>query len=242
MHISSTRFALATLLAIVPACAPVPTGGSDAGPSHCVELDTSVSGLYTLYLDADLTKPWIAYCDFASDMPAEYLPLVPVAGRNFSQISDGASVVTTTYAMVRIDPGSLAIDVGDRRYATSEGSALIDGVKLTAAPFGVAFTPEVFDAPPTDPHGPIDAHSNIDLRGTAFVVDVRFEADGGDVVVSPDGRVVDLYSYRGAVAAIDTPRPWEASGFILDLHYFPCAEGVCPDAGVTVEELELPVE
>jgi hypothetical protein len=110
-------------------------------PATCAQARSfygvSADGPQTLYVKADRSMPWQAYCsDMFSESPREFLDLVDVgpdgSAANYSQFrefprEDGKSPqrdvrVTTRYDKVRIDPTTFAIDITDITFAHSDPS------------------------------------------------------------------------------------------------------------------------
>jgi hypothetical protein len=89
-------------------------------PATCAEAGVS-GGTVTLYFGGNPSQPWTAVCDNGG----EYVPLgsgnvssYPAGG---SCATDNGGSVTTTWTMIRIDPGSLIVDTSDYTGATSTG-------------------------------------------------------------------------------------------------------------------------
>jgi hypothetical protein len=147
-------------------------------PATCAEIDGQTDGEYTLYVGGDKAKPWTAYCADMASTPVEYLPLAMVLGdHNVSQYTAGGlspgTNVRTSYLRLRIDPVTLAIDIGDERFAVTQGSlthSLTDPV--VSMPFGVAMSCD--DTP--------DGVANIDLRGTEFTIASQFATVGASSI------------------------------------------------------------
>lgn len=213
---------------------PTAGGGKVAAPdvqmpATCAEIaaadPTASDGEYTLYVGGDPQKPWIAYC---ADMmlisgPVEYLPLVHVlGGYNASTypataLSPGTDV-TTSYLRVRIDPVTLAVDIGDQRFAISTGSLMHSGrTQVTSMPFGVAMACDMTT----------EGHANVDLYGTEFAVATTFVGFGspGNTSISPDSKLIELVGggYCGWNAPANTPfNPFNAThAWTLQLQYQP---------------------
>ena len=128
-------------------------------PSTCQDIvdyvPTAKDGEYTLYIHNEPTYRWLVYCaNMQQGTPAEYLTLQ--YGENSSTFASASGQVTTQYDKVRINPQSLSVDIGDKTFAVSTGSAMHNGVKLTSMPYGVAMSCGVV------------AKANINLRGTPF--------------------------------------------------------------------------
>ena len=117
----------------------VPRTCADIAAHTTLVNDTTV----TLYAGADPTKPWMAYCHGG----LEYLTAA-TATANYGQYTAGTKSpgtnVRTTYARLRLDPMTLAIDICDRAFATSTGMLSHDpafnnpDIAVTSMPLGVA--------------------------------------------------------------------------------------------------------
>jgi hypothetical protein len=194
-------------------------------PATCADVltaqPTAADGEYTLYVGGDGNKPWLAYCADMASAPVEYLPLVATMGdHNFSQYTAGGASpgtnVRTNYMMLRIDPATLAIDIGDQRFATSTGSLWhSSSAQVSSMPFAVAMS---CDATPS-------GLANIDLRGTEFTLTSTFVATTGygSATVQPDLQQADLAGggYCGWTAPTNAPyNPFNAAhGWVLQLAY-----------------------
>ena len=181
------------------------------GYETCAEIvaadSESADGRYTLQLDGDPSKPWLAYCHDMAGTPAEYLQLVNIDGDfNFSQYTAGGaspgSNVRSHYYRIRLDPATLLVNtayVDDPDYSVSSG-ALDDGTNsMSYAQAQACITPEN-DA----------GLANVDLTGTPFVVaENAFVTEGfrpaGGATYSADRKVVDLTGggHCGATRAVD---------------------------------------
>lgn len=203
---------------------PLPVVTVDpALPMTCADLGAHADGEYTLYAGGDKGKPWTAYCADMATTPVEYLPLAMVLGdHNMSQYTAGGASpgtsVRTSYLRLRIDPMTLAIDIGDQRFAVSSGSlqhSFSDPV--TSMPFGVAMSCD----------GSADGVANIDLRGTEFTIASTFATvgSGGTGAATMDAglQVVDLTGGGGCgwTAMTDAPfNPFNAPhAWALQLAY-----------------------
>jgi hypothetical protein len=165
-------------------------------PASCQEIRTrnpnAGDGHYTLYIDHNQAKGWIAFCHNMATSPAEYLTLQNTsASANFSQYTAGGAVsgsnVVTRYSKIRIDPASLLVDIGDQTFSTSSGELVHGGESVTSMPFGVGMS---CDATPS-------GIGNIDLTGTPFAVTAdAFQVGGagssGSATYSNNNRVVNL--------------------------------------------------
>lgn len=97
----------------------------------------------TLYAGGDAAKPWTAFCHDS----LEYLT-ASSATANYSQYTAGAkspgSNVRTSFARLRIDPTTFAVDICDQTFATSTGMLSHDpanndpAIIVTSMPLGVA--------------------------------------------------------------------------------------------------------
>ncbi|ATB43657.1 hypothetical protein CYFUS_009137 [Cystobacter fuscus] len=139
---------------------------------------------YTLFVNGDLRKPFIAWCDADGDT---YLNLPTGGGRNFSQYLevDGTSV-STRWAKVRLDPVAMTLDVNDARFTTSTGS--IPGWNKYYAAYGEAGDCVTYDSS--------TGRANVDLRGLPFAVSATWKTDGwyaaGGSTRSSHDQVVDV--------------------------------------------------
>ncbi|WP_375768937.1 GON domain-containing protein [Archangium gephyra] len=156
--VTSVNGALTVRYVGFPSCAAVAAAGGTLNQD------------YTLYLNSDLTKPFTAYCHSSGNT---YLSLSTAAGSNFSQYLEveGTSV-TTTWSKVRLDPVAMKLDINDTRFATSTGG--IPSWNKYYAAFGEA----------GDCVAPYSStgKSNVDLRGTPFVVTAAWATTGYDAV------------------------------------------------------------
>jgi hypothetical protein len=122
----------------------------------------TADGVQTLFLEHDPAMSWPAYCaDMNTASPTEYLDLPSTSAlgevTNYAQYIEYKDVegkqvgflVKTRYDRVRIDPSTLAVDITDIRFATSDSTSLQDTVvppvsvvfkdtTITHVPFGVA--------------------------------------------------------------------------------------------------------
>lgn len=154
--------------------APIPS----FRPPTCKDIvdrtPTAADGEYALFIQGQPDLRWKAYCADMQTAPREYLTLERSAGKNTAMytaggVSAGTSVVTI-YERVRIDPKSLAIDIGDTTFARSTGSLKHKGgIQVTDAPFGVAYTCSG------------TASANVDLSGTPFHAEDPFKKIGANV-------------------------------------------------------------
>jgi hypothetical protein len=177
----------------------VPDAPASFRPKTCQEIadasKSAVDGEYNLYIQGQPNLRWRAYCADLQTAPREYLTLATGNGKNTAMyaaggVSPGTNVITQ-YTRVRINPTSLAIDIGDTTFATSVGSVNHAGkLAITDAPFGVAYT-----------CGMGMASANVDLSGTPFHADDAFKAIGTGAVatyqVSADHKSVS-YTVEGS--------------------------------------------
>ncbi len=196
-------------------------------PATCAAIAASqpgaADGEYTLYFGGDIHKPWLAYCADMAMGPSEYLPLVAVLGdHNFSQYTAGGASpgtsVRTSYMRLRIDPVTLAVDIGDQRFATSSGGLNHSfSEPVSSMPFGVAMSCD----------GTASGLANIDLRGTEFTLASTFQSFGaggaGGAMVSSDLQQADLTG-GGSCGWTGTPavpfNPFNAAhGWVLQLAF-----------------------
>lgn len=146
------------------------------GPAHfatCKELreatlaetgEAPIDGTYTLFVGGDAAKPWDAFCRRMNlSEPLEYLSVDD--DDNYSSISTGTVVATTSYRRYRINPTSLEIDPMDGTFAVNDdgfGDVVLPLESLTQIPAGYA---EFQPASSND--GPA-ALSQASLVGTPF--------------------------------------------------------------------------
>jgi hypothetical protein len=177
-------------------------------------------GDYVLFTDDTVLT---VYCHDMAGTPREYISLVGTGpDQNFSQYTAGVASrgtdVRTRYTKVRIDPGTLLVDIGDTTFATSTGSLTHSnsGTTVTTMPYGEAMS---CTARP-------DGIGNIDLRGTPFTVTDPFIVRGypapvGSATFSDDNQVVALRAgaYCGWISAAPEGPPYNTTpgDFRLDL-------------------------
>jgi hypothetical protein len=151
--------------------APVPS----FRPATCQEIvdhtPTADDGEYVLFIQGQADLRWKAFCADMQTAPREYLTLASGAGKNTAMYTAGGvsagTTVTTVFEKVRVDPHSLAIDIGDTTFARSTGSLKHKGgIQVTDAPFGVAYTCSG------------TAIANVDLSGTPFHAEDPFKKIG----------------------------------------------------------------
>ena len=141
--------------------------------AHTTLVDDST---VTLYAGADPTKPWQAFCHGG----LEYLTAAS-ATSNFGQYTAGNKSpgmnVRTTFARLRVDPMTLAIDICDRAFATSTGTLSHDpafnepDIIVSAMPLGAAMD--------CGGSGSQSGTAAINLTNTPFVVSSNWSLGGG---------------------------------------------------------------
>ncbi|MEM9456221.1 MAG: hypothetical protein AAGF11_18715 [Myxococcota bacterium] len=167
-------------------------------PQTCADILTNTPGAsdgeYTLYYEGDQGQPWTAYCLDMAGTPADYLVL-PNTGPdvNFSQYTAGGASpgtdVRTNYDRIRIDPITLAVDIDDQTFGTSNGGQLFHGGQsVTSMPYAIA-------------EACVGSNSavgigNIDLTGTPFTIASAFCHAGflatGTATIDPTMQVAEL--------------------------------------------------
>jgi len=129
----------------------------DFFPSSCEELrdhhrdsgetEVLLDVEYPLFVGNDPARGWRAHCDGmrSAAPPKEYLVLHRTGGSfNYSEIAQPGlggvrSSLRMEYAMLRIDPATLMIDVSDTAHGKSDGEPVaLDGDDIAALPLGVA--------------------------------------------------------------------------------------------------------
>ena len=119
------------------------------------------NGTYTLYINADETMPWDAYChNMRKSEPKEYLTVA--LGNTYSQITTPGGVTETVYRRLRIDPATLKIDLLDDTFAETNGIVTLeffDHLPVGWAQFGTM-----------SENGGTTAHAAIDFTNTPFVM------------------------------------------------------------------------
>jgi hypothetical protein len=195
-------------------------------PATCQDVadydPSAPDGDYTLYVASDSSRPWTARCVDMGSTPLEYLPLQETgADVNFSQYTSGDGApgtdVRTNYVLLRFDPVTLVVDIGDQRFTTSTGHLDHGGEDVFSMPYGVAMS---CDQRPS-------GVANINLVGTPFMVSDSFCQAGwepqGSATPSAGGQVYDITGggYCGWVAPDPCPHnPFNTTGgFILELAY-----------------------
>ncbi len=201
-------------------------------------------GSYTIF-PQDNAMSFSIYCHDMAGSPREYLELVHTGGNfNFAQwggesvFVPPASVVTTHYTKIRLDPATLLVDIGDETFATSVGTdCCFHGVVVTSVPYGTASDClSVFSSA---------GRGNIDLTGTPFGVHKDYGISGFEASGSVNGRFGTDLSFDdqtfttfpvaaqivsltgGGFCGAAHPRPTPAGfpplngqgGFILQLEY-----------------------
>lgn len=204
-------------------------GAAPTLPATCAQAggEKQQTGMVTLYIDNDPSKPWVAYCELVGGQLVSYLVL-PSAVNNFSQYTAGGAAmgtdVRTTYSALRIDPLTLRVSCGDQRRATSMGMLSHPNspspITVTSMPYGVAMGCNRM----------ANGVARIDLRGTQFAVAPGvFLNDGinplGSATYSNKDQVVDLAG--GGFCGWQNPKPGTtnplnaAPGIELQLVYSP---------------------
>jgi hypothetical protein len=208
-HLFGWASVLISALTVVPmAMGATP---ADASPVHNFStcraikeaLPAARDGNYLLYNGGNL---FTAYCYDMATTPSEYIDLAETTGANYSQYTAGGASpgtdVRTRFTKLRINPATLAVDIGDLTFASSTGQLKHAGTTtVTSMPYGVAMS----CVAPGDNSGV----GNIDLQNTPFQVDSTFALGGsqpaGSASVSPDDQVVDLRG--GGYCGWVTPAP-----------------------------------
>ncbi|HRI67817.1 MAG TPA: GON domain-containing protein, partial [Polyangium sp.] len=156
-------------------------------PATCAEvkarIPTAQDGDYTLYVNQDPAKPWLAYCHTMDSTPLEYLTLNTGPGVNYSQYSAGGARpgtdVVTTYTKIRLDPGTLEVNRTDMTFATSVGLIMVNPMTMFTS-VNYAFA--------GDCKGGMSktGQANVDLTGTPFILQMgtRFQ-DNSAGTLSP---------------------------------------------------------
>ena len=207
-------------------------------PASCLDVrygnPAATDGEYTLHHDRSSDRPWVAYCHGMATSPEEYISLSgdgATANQSTMRVfgPDGHAAVSTRYERVRIDPRTLMVDVADKTFATSSGTAQASaGYEVTSVPFGVAA------ACTTNAQVTTSGRAIIDLSGTEFVVTSGFCVAKADEVASIawtsfGGRRVDLEVFTKSAEACASAAPdpclaapySDAGGFRLQLAYQP---------------------
>ena len=197
--------ALATeIAAVTPELAPTPTLPLPTAsptpvplPSSCADLrdqdPEAADGTYTLYLGRDADKAVTIYCHNMAETPAAYLEFANSDdGFNYASTGYPGQELITHYSRVHLDLQTLIVDVTDRTFAETSGSAPEPGL-ITGTDYATAVGCNAGEA------GTVVAQANIDLTGTPFLVaeSVTFvvrgqESEGSDPEISPDRKTVNL--------------------------------------------------
>lgn len=126
-------------------------------PRDCAEarqgLPAAADGDYTLYVDADPARAWMAYCH-GTDAFITVDPLY-----NYSEVSDGVSVARTSYSRLAIEARSLLLDLADATFATTTNPGGLVLPRASHIPLGWA----QFESNVANDDGPY-ALSNLHLR------------------------------------------------------------------------------
>src|SRR5689334_9435989 len=89
-------------------------------PSSCMDVGNGVApadGEYKLYLGGDEKKPWTAYCHGGDEFLSvnDYTNWGEIANGGWA--NPGPDGIRTIYTKLRIDPGTLMIDISDETFA-----------------------------------------------------------------------------------------------------------------------------
>jgi len=193
-------------------------------PKSCAEIATgdedAKDGEYKLFVDADATKPWKAYCDDMRGAATEYLTLPDGGDLNWSTFLDAAgNEVRTRFDKVRIDPVTLKIDISDQTFAMSTGSLTHNGTTVTSMPFGVAMS-----------CGGGYASAQINVIRTPFVFVDKFDVGGatgasGNANPWSTNQVVEMWADGNCAWIAPTAAPAnpmnDAGDFLIELTYQP---------------------
>ncbi|RKH06587.1 hypothetical protein D7V97_22305 [Corallococcus sp. CA053C] len=198
---------------------------SSSLPANCQDIQAaqpgSPDGDYTLYVNRDGLKPWVAYCRNMAGTPSEYLTLAQTtAGSNDSQYTAGGNSpgtsVRTVYTRLRLHPVTLQVNTADQTFSTSTGALNHVGKEaVTSMPYAAAMGCSTWGV------------GNVDLRGTPFAVaSGQFSIGGVSTGGSSFGysqanQVVSLSGYGGCgwVAPVGSFNPFNQSGQPLLLVY-----------------------
>jgi hypothetical protein len=193
-------------------------------PATCQDIKAAnpeaADGNYTLYVNRDPLKPWLAWCQDMAGTPSEYLSLVQTGDSvNFSQYTAGGKSpgthVKTKFTRVRLAPATLKVNTADQSFSTSVGSLLHSPDTVTSMPYAVAMGCNT------------QGLANIDLRGTPFAVPTNqiriggVSTTGASFAYSSGNQVVNMYSrgYCGWVAPMGSYNPYNQNGQPLQLSY-----------------------
>ena len=206
---------------------------ASALPESCQDIrdadSTATDGVYTINPNGN-TQVFDVYCNDMAGTPSEYLELQNIGGLyNYAQYTAGGASpgpnVKTSYQMIRLDPATLMVDIGDQTFATSTGFLYHSSVTrgnihpVNSMPYGVAY-----DCKSSRSKTGV---ANIDLSDTPFAVIDTFSLSGhnpaGTAIFSQNEQIVNLNGggYCGGIA----PSPGLSSpfntrgGFRLNLKY-----------------------
>jgi hypothetical protein len=148
------------------------------------------------YVISSAGRTFRVYCHDMAGNPRDYLTLVNTGG-NFNYSTHGnvgggpPTPVTTHYTRVRLDPGTLLVNIGDQTFATSDGFDCCYGTTpVTSMPYATAGS--------CDDRFGLLGTANVDLTGTPFIVDdvfsvggwfARGSANSGDVFTFADQQI-----------------------------------------------------
>lgn len=178
----------------VPAIDP-PEATPGALPRSCEELakshPTATDGDFKLYVDANPSKWFLAYCADMPDAPKTYLTVDP--DMNWSEYAAGGrtqgTTVTTRFDKIRIDPITFKVDPSDTSFAVSEGSLTdIDGSTVTEMSLGVGKS-----------CGGGYATAEVSVMGTQFFISNSFATAGdaghvGNADIWPNNQVIEMWA------------------------------------------------
>ena len=188
-------------------------------------------------------QTFTVYCHDMAGTPRDYLTLANTGGNfNYGQYTAGGSspgtTVKTNYTKVRINPQTLAVDIGDKTFASSVGG-------LHHAGGGA---PNVFSMPYAVAMACIDwnnaaGKANIDLTGTPFAVADTFVVGGfqsaGSSVFNAGNQVVNITG--GGYCGWNAPHPGAFNPFTfgpgtfnLDLTYTGALKLTCDGHPATI--------
>jgi hypothetical protein len=234
---AGSPFRVSALLAAL--CATIPATGATPAHAAPIQLFSSCQdvrraipiardGTYLLYNNGNI---FTVYCSHMATTPSEYIDLAKTGQNvNFSQYTAGGASpgmnVRTTFTRLRVDPGTLTVDIGDLTFASSTGSLRHGSTTVTGMPYGVAMSCT----------SQADGQGNIDLQDTPFRVDNAFATGGfnasGSANPSPSGQVVGLRG--GGFCGWITPapalyNPFNPSPGMYHLKVSCARNGVVPD-------------
>jgi len=202
-------------------------------PECCQDIrdadSTASDGVYTIYPNGN-TQVFDVYCNDMAGTPSEYLELQNIGGPyNYAQYTAGGASpgtdVKTSYQMIRLDPATLMVDIGDQTFATTTGflyhssSTRGNYYPVNSVSYGVAFDCKSM--------GSKTGVGNIDLSGTPFAVIDTFTICGwgqaGNAIFSQDNQIVNLNGggyCGGSMPAPGMFYPFNTQGgFRLNLEY-----------------------